>query len=272
MPVGQRIALVGAGLGAAGIAGHGRNPDARCAGTRHAPATRFAALHVLCDLSAALPGLRHDDVVGLAAAGRNRTCPGGQRGRHAPGRPEPGRRSVVVGFGASRTMVRRQAQPVDHGRHRGDGQPGDRRAMGVAIVDVLKSSFPEPAQIVCATRAAACVRPRLGIGEGITMDRRSLSLRWPAVVVSLALLSVVAVGCKSGLESVTLLWNGYDIPPEWDGLKGKKVAVVCKPLTSQEFSNSGRGPGPGRRNLRTPEGPHQGHPHHRSAEGRHAGR
>ncbi len=71
------------------------------------------------------------------------------------------------------------------------------------------------------------------------MDRRSLSLRWPTVVWSLIMFSLLAVGCKSGLESITLLVNGYDIPPEWDGLKGKKVAVVCKPLTSQEFSNSG---------------------------------
>ena len=28
----------------------------------------------------------------------------------------------------------------------------------------------------------------------------------------------------------------YDVPAEWDGLKGKKVAVVCKPLTASEFS------------------------------------
>ena len=49
----------------------------------------------------------------------------------------------------------------------------------------------------------------------------------------------MAVGCKSGLESLALFYEGNDIPAEWDGLKGKKVAVVCKPLTSQEFSNSG---------------------------------
>ena len=76
------------------------------------------------------------------------------------------------------------------------------------------------------------------LDEGITMDRRSLSVRWPVVVWLLAFLSL-AVGCKSGMESVALLIEGYDIPPEWDGLKGKKVAVVCKPLTSLEFSNSG---------------------------------
>jgi hypothetical protein len=71
------------------------------------------------------------------------------------------------------------------------------------------------------------------------MERRSLSLRWPVVVLSLVLLTSAVVGCKSALQSFTLLYEGYDIPAEWDGLKGKKVAVVCKPLTSQDFSNSG---------------------------------
>jgi hypothetical protein len=71
------------------------------------------------------------------------------------------------------------------------------------------------------------------------MTRHSLLLRWPAAVLSLVLLTTLTAGCKSGLESIALLYEGYDIPAEWDGLKGKKVVVVCKPLTSQEFSNSG---------------------------------
>ena len=71
------------------------------------------------------------------------------------------------------------------------------------------------------------------------MDRRSLSLRWPAIVASLALTAVAVLGCKSGMESFALLYEGYDIPAEWDGLKGKTVAIVCKPLTSEEFSTSG---------------------------------
>jgi hypothetical protein len=58
-------------------------------------------------------------------------------------------------------------------------------------------------------------------------------------VLSLVLLLAAVIGCKSGLETLTILWNGYDIPGEYDGLKGKKVAVVCKPLTGEEFSNSG---------------------------------
>ena len=47
------------------------------------------------------------------------------------------------------------------------------------------------------------------------------------------------MGCKSVLETVTLLVNGTDLPADYTGLKGKTVAIVCKPLTSDEFSNAG---------------------------------
>ncbi len=70
------------------------------------------------------------------------------------------------------------------------------------------------------------------------MDRRSLSLRWPMVVLSLTLLSGMAAGCKSLMESVALVYEGNDLPSEWDGLKGKKVVVVCKALTD-DFGNTG---------------------------------
>jgi hypothetical protein len=71
------------------------------------------------------------------------------------------------------------------------------------------------------------------------MDRRSLLHRWLLALVSLSLLLAAVIGCKSGLETIAILWTGYDIPGEFDGLKGMKVAVVCKPVASQEFSNSG---------------------------------
>lgn len=69
------------------------------------------------------------------------------------------------------------------------------------------------------------------------MDRRSLSIRWTAIVLSLSLV-LMASGCKSALQSLTILYEGYDIPAEFDGLQGKTVAVVCKPLTELDFSNS----------------------------------
>jgi hypothetical protein len=71
------------------------------------------------------------------------------------------------------------------------------------------------------------------------MDRRSLLFRWPAAVIALTLLFVGAIGCKSLMETVAIVFDGGDTKPEFDELKGKKVVVVCKPLTSQEFSNSG---------------------------------
>ncbi len=71
------------------------------------------------------------------------------------------------------------------------------------------------------------------------MDRRSLLPRWPAVAASLIVLSILTCGCKSALESFALFTSGTDIPPEFDGLKGKTVAVVCRPLTGEEFSTAG---------------------------------
>ncbi len=71
------------------------------------------------------------------------------------------------------------------------------------------------------------------------MDRRSLSLRWPLVVMSLAVLCIAVTGCKSAIETVAMVVTGNDTSAEFAGLKGKKVAVVCRPIASQEFSSSG---------------------------------
>ena len=71
------------------------------------------------------------------------------------------------------------------------------------------------------------------------MDRSSRSIRWPALMTALALAAVAIAGCKSGLESIALLYQGYDVPPDFDGLKDKKVAVVCKMVTMEEVTNPG---------------------------------
>jgi hypothetical protein len=67
------------------------------------------------------------------------------------------------------------------------------------------------------------------------MERRCCSIRLPALLTLLALV-VAAAGCKTALISAGLLWNGYEVPAEFDGLKDKKVVVVCK-MISTEFSN-----------------------------------
>jgi hypothetical protein len=57
--------------------------------------------------------------------------------------------------------------------------------------------------------------------------------------MALAFVALASIGCKSALTSAALLWNGYDLPAEFEGLKDKKVAVVCKSVQMEELNNSG---------------------------------
>jgi hypothetical protein len=56
---------------------------------------------------------------------------------------------------------------------------------------------------------------------------------------ALSLLVLASTGCKSALTSGALLWSGYDVPAEFDGLKDKRVAIVCKSVQMEELNNSG---------------------------------
>jgi hypothetical protein len=68
------------------------------------------------------------------------------------------------------------------------------------------------------------------------MERRSCSIRQPAALASLVLLTAAA-GCTV-LQTAALLIKGTDAAPEFDGLEGKKVAVVCKMVNMVDLSNS----------------------------------
>ena len=50
------------------------------------------------------------------------------------------------------------------------------------------------------------------------------------------------MGCKSVLTTAAYLINGTDEEAEFKDLKGKKVAVVCRPLVTLQYrdSNAGR--------------------------------
>lgn len=68
------------------------------------------------------------------------------------------------------------------------------------------------------------------------MERRSCSIRWLAALASLVLFAAAA-GCTV-LQSAALLIKGTDTAAEFDGLEGKKVAVVCKMVDMVDLSNS----------------------------------
>ena len=48
-----------------------------------------------------------------------------------------------------------------------------------------------------------------------------------------------SLGCRTGLMTVMYLWKGTDVDPDFAGLKGKKVAVVCRPLVSLQYRDIG---------------------------------
>ena len=66
-----------------------------------------------------------------------------------------------------------------------------------------------------------------------------LSVRY-AIALALVLSTAVlpALGCRSALATAIYLWKGTDVDPDYAGLKGKKVAVVCRPLVSLQYRNA----------------------------------
>jgi hypothetical protein len=60
--------------------------------------------------------------------------------------------------------------------------------------------------------------------------------RWLAIPALLAL--PLATGCST-LLTVAYLVQPADMPAEFAGLKGKKLAVVCRPIIELEFSDAG---------------------------------
>jgi hypothetical protein len=60
--------------------------------------------------------------------------------------------------------------------------------------------------------------------------------------VVLAVTLLPALGCRSAITTAAYLINGTDEEAEFKDLKGKKVAVVCRPLVTLQYrdSNAGR--------------------------------
>lgn len=64
--------------------------------------------------------------------------------------------------------------------------------------------------------------------------------RFPRILplVALAACAVGLGGCST-LGTIAYLVQPNDVPAEYDGLRGKHVAVVCKPVVELEFSDAG---------------------------------
>jgi len=69
------------------------------------------------------------------------------------------------------------------------------------------------------------------------MNRKPVVARSLVVVLGMAVLLLGTVGCTT-LATVVYLVKGNNIKAEYDGLKGRKVAVVCRPLVSLQYRNS----------------------------------
>jgi hypothetical protein len=61
-----------------------------------------------------------------------------------------------------------------------------------------------------------------------------------AVLIAVAALSCSS-GCRSAIATAMYLFKGDDVDAEYTGLKGKKVAVVCRSITELNYANSAVG-------------------------------
>lgn len=59
-----------------------------------------------------------------------------------------------------------------------------------------------------------------------------------ALTLALAMAVLPTAGCRSALATAMFLWKGTDVPPDYAGLKEKKVAVVCRPLVTLQYRNA----------------------------------
>lgn len=70
------------------------------------------------------------------------------------------------------------------------------------------------------------------------MDRPSSRRRYPLAALVLLAVLIPTFGCVSALTTVLYLVKGNDVPAEYNGLRGKRVAVVCQPMVALQYRNS----------------------------------
>jgi hypothetical protein len=63
---------------------------------------------------------------------------------------------------------------------------------------------------------------------------------WHLIALTLVLAAVTlpAAGCRSALATAMYLFKGTDVPADFEELKGKKVAIVCRPLVTLQYRDA----------------------------------
>jgi len=69
------------------------------------------------------------------------------------------------------------------------------------------------------------------------MDRSTLRYAIPAAALLLATLVLSAAGCRTALTTAAYLIKGTDVDAEFEGLREKRVVVVCRPVADLTFSS-----------------------------------
>jgi len=69
------------------------------------------------------------------------------------------------------------------------------------------------------------------------MNHKPNAARAVALMLAMAAMLLSTAGCTT-LATMVYLIKGNNIEAEFDGLKGRKVAVVCRPLVSLQYRNS----------------------------------
>jgi hypothetical protein len=70
---------------------------------------------------------------------------------------------------------------------------------------------------------------------------RPLVRRGIVLMVMLLIAALPTAGCRNAMFTAMYLFKGTDVDPDFSELKGKKVAVVCRPVASLQYANSNVG-------------------------------
>ncbi len=73
--------------------------------------------------------------------------------------------------------------------------------------------------------------------ERNTAGTRGLCWMWPALCLAI----LPAAGCTAALSTAMYIIRGHTIPAEFEGLRDRRVAVVCRPPATDQFRNAQAG-------------------------------